>query len=58
MGLIFSLFDVASSKDVPFYQLMYITICYHGLSFVLFCVPAFSAEEVINSGDSIPLALL
>ena len=32
MGLISSLFDVASSRDVPFHQLQYVQCTHHGLS--------------------------
>ena len=35
MGMIFSLFDVASSRDVPFGILQYIQCTHHGLTFVL-----------------------
>jgi len=38
MGLIFSLFDIASAREVPFGILQYIQ-CIHGLTSVLLCVP-------------------
>ena len=39
MGMIFSLFGVASSRDVPFGILQYVQCTHHGLTFVLLCVP-------------------
>ena len=44
-GLIFSLFNVASSQDVPFHQPQYIQCTYHGLTFVLLCVPVLFADN-------------
>ena len=41
MGLIFSLFDVTSSQDVPFGIPQYIQCIRHGLTFFLLCVPFF-----------------
>ena len=35
MGLIFSLFDVASFRDVPFGISQYLQCTHHGLTFVL-----------------------
>ena len=45
-GLIFSLLDITSSRDVPFRQLQYIQCMYHGLTFVLLCVPVLFADNV------------
>ena len=45
MGLIFSLFDVASSRDVPFGILQYVQCTHHGLTFVLLCVPFTFADN-------------
>ena len=39
MGVIFSLFDVALSRDVPFGIPQYVQCTHHGLTFVLLCVP-------------------
>ena len=39
MGLIFSLFDVASARQVPFGILQYVQCILHGLTSVLLCVP-------------------
>ena len=39
MGLIFSLFDIASARQVPFGVLQYIQYILHGLTSVLLCVP-------------------
>ena len=36
MGLMFSLFNVASSRDMPFGIPQYIQCMYHGLNFVIF----------------------
>ena len=38
-GLVSSLFNVASSRDVPFCQPQYIQCMHHGLTFVLLYVP-------------------
>jgi len=38
-GLIFSLFDVASAREVPFAIPLYIQCILHGLSTALLCVP-------------------
>ena len=43
-GLIFSLFDVTLSQDMPFRQPRYVQCMYHGLTFVLFCVPVLFAD--------------
>ena len=45
MGLNFSLFDVALSRDVPFGILQYIQCTHHGLTFVLLCVPSLFADS-------------
>ena len=48
-GLIFSLFDVASARQVPFGTPQYIQCILHGLTSVLLCVPFFFADrEGIN----------
>jgi len=39
MGLIFSLFNVASARQVPFAILLYMQCILHGLTMVLLCVP-------------------
>jgi len=39
MGLIFSLFDVASARDVPFGTLQYVQCILQGFTSVLLCVP-------------------
>ena len=44
-GLIFLLFDIASSRDVPFCKPQYIQCTYHGLTFVLLCVPVLFVEN-------------
>jgi len=38
-GLIFSLFDIASARAMPFAILLYIQCILHGLTTVLLCVP-------------------
>ena len=43
--LIFSLFDVASSQDVPFHQPQYVQCMYYGPTFVLLCVPVLFADN-------------
>ena len=45
MGLISSLFDIASSQDVLFHQLQYVQCTHHGLAFVLLCVPVLFADN-------------
>ena len=42
-GLIFSLFDVALSRDVPFHQPQYTQHMHHVFAFVLLCVPVIFA---------------
>jgi len=37
--LIFSLFDVASAREVPFAIPLYMQCIFHGLTMVLLCVP-------------------
>jgi len=39
IGLIFSLFDVASAREVPFAIPLYIQCVLYGLSMALLCVP-------------------
>ena len=47
MGLlIFSLFDVALSRDVPFGIPQYVQCMHHGLTFVLLCVPFLFADSL------------
>jgi len=38
-GLIFSLFDVASAREVPFAIPLYMECILHGLTMALLCVP-------------------
>ena len=45
MGLIFSLFDVASARQVPFGIPQYIQCILHGLTNVLLCVPFIFADR-------------
>ena len=45
MGLIFSLFDIASSQDVPFGILQYVQCMHHRLTFVFLCVPFLFADS-------------
>ena len=45
MGLIFSLSDIASSRDVPFGIPQYVQCMHHGLTFVLLCVPFLFADS-------------
>ena len=44
VGLIFSLFDIASSRDVLFGISQYIQCTHHGLTFILICVPFLLAD--------------
>ena len=44
-GLIFSLFNITLSQDVPFHQLQYVQCTYHGLTSVLLCVPVIFADN-------------
>ena len=44
-GLIFSLFDVASARQVPFGIPQYIQCILHGLISVLLCVPFIFADS-------------
>jgi len=39
MGLIFSLFDIASAQEMPFVMSLYIQCILHGLTRVILCVP-------------------
>ena len=51
--LIFSLFDVASAREVP---LQYVQCILHGLTSVLLCVPfIFADSEKCRFGGSFPL---
>ena len=45
MGLISSLFDVASSRDVPFHQPQDVQCMHYGLTFVLLCVSVLFADN-------------
>jgi len=45
MDLIFSLFDVASAREVPFAMLLYMQCILHGLTMALFCVPFILAHH-------------
>ena len=52
-GLIFSLFDVASARQVPFGIPQYVQCILHGLTSVLLCVPIiFADSEKCRFGDS------
>ena len=52
-GLIFSLFDVTSARQVPFGILQYVQCILHGLTSVLLCVPfIFTDSEKCRFGDS------
>ena len=52
-GLIFSMFDVASARQVPFGIPQYVQCYHHGLTSVLLCVPFIFAEsEKCRFGDS------
>ena len=44
-GLIFSLFDVTSSRDARFRQPQYVQYMHHGLAFVFLCVPVLFADN-------------
>ena len=44
-GLIYSLFNVASSQGVPFGILQYVQCIFHGLTSVLLCVPFIFADS-------------
>ena len=53
MGLIFSLFDVALAREVPFGIPQYIQSILHGLTSVLLCVPfIFAYSEKCQYGGS------
>ena len=46
MGLIFSLFDVTSAREVPFGTPQYVQCIHQGLASVLLCAPfIFAASE-------------
>ena len=45
LGLIFSLFDVTSSRDMPFGIPQYVKCMHYGLTFVLLCVPFLFADS-------------
>jgi len=48
-GLIFSLFDVTSAREVPFDILQYVQCILQGLTSVLLCIPSiFAHSESIN----------
>ena len=52
-GLIFSLFNVASAREVPFGIQQYIQCILHGLTSVLLCVPfIFADSKKCQFGDS------
>ena len=52
-GLVFSLFDVASARQVPFGILQYVQCILHRLTSVLLCVPfIFADSEKCQFGDS------
>ena len=52
-GLIFSLFDVALARQVPFGIPQYVQCIIHGLTSVLLCVPfIFADSEKCRFGDS------
>ena len=44
-GLTFSLFDVASAREVPFGIPQYVQCILHGLTSVLLCVPFIFADS-------------
>ena len=47
-GLTFSLFDVASTQEVPFGIPQYIQYILHGLTCVLLCVPFIFADSKVS----------
>ena len=52
-GLIFSLFDVTSAREVPFGIPQYLQCILHGLTSVLLCVPfIFADSEKCQFGGS------
>ena len=52
-GLIYSLFDVALARKVPFGILQYVECILHGLTSVLLCVPfIFADSEKCQFGDN------
>ena len=44
-GLIFSLFDIASAREVPFGTLQYVQCILQGLTSILLCVPFIFADR-------------
>ena len=44
-GLIFSLFDIASAREMPFGIPQYVQCTLHGLTSVLLCVPFIFADS-------------
>ena len=53
MGLIFSLFDIASARQVPFGISQYVQCILRGLTSVLLCVPfIFADSEKCRYGGS------
>ena len=53
MGLIFSLFNIALAREVPFGITQYIQCILHGLTSVLLCVPfIFADREKCQFGGS------
>ena len=53
IGLIFSLFDVASAQEVPFDMPQFIQCILHGLTSVLLCVPfIFSGSKKCQFGGN------
>ena len=57
IGLIFSMFNVASAREVPFGIPQYIQCILHGLTSVLLCVPFIFAdsEKCRFAHDGFPL---
>ena len=48
MGLIFSLFDIASSQDVPFGIPQYVQYTHHGLTVDLLCAQFLFADSPVS----------
>ena len=58
MGLMFSLFNVASARHVPFGIPLYVQCILHGLTSVLLCVPfIFAGSERLLTAKGIDLAV-
>ena len=57
-GLIFSLFDVALAREVPFGIPQYVQCILHGLTSVLLCVPFIFADsekcQLMVARDGLP----